>query len=90
MSVIHAGNKPDFIDIFSLTTARIQLHKPKVMQYYIVHFTAMGVVIYIGTCSAVENRTMEESYPVRQFNIAKRSVYLVKPHDSRCCTFDKI
>jgi len=31
-----------YIDVISLTAARIHLHKPRVMWYYVVHFTSNG------------------------------------------------
>lgn len=77
-----------YIDVISVTAARIHLHKPGVMQYC-VHFTS-NVASYIATGSGVENRTMEESHPERQFNITEHNDYFVKSHDTHCCTFHKI
>lgn len=46
--------------------------------------------MYTTPGSLVENRTMEKSYPERQFDVTKHNEYLVNPHDSHCCTFRKV
>lgn len=49
----------------------------------------MDAATDVAPDSVIENRTMEESYSERLFNIKKHKDYLVKSHDSHCCIFHK-
>lgn len=42
---------------------------------------AMDLTSYIATGWVTEDRTMEESYPERWFNITKHNDYFLKSHD---------